>query len=499
MDAKLIQFISLLRQGGVRITTAEDLDCANALLQTPLLDFSAFYYALRSTLIKSQRDYALFDYLFNAFFLNQQETTEQPHEKRVQQLPLLENSPLDSISKTFKSHHLTFQKHFRGKGGGSKRISPPRPPEGVEQLRELLTQFSPDERINKDLFHQLFYSSQSELDQYTQRIVREFIEFNNNDPQVALKNINWPKIRLALHKFLFKMAGALQDKEITSQLTEYALTQFQNFQNMFMIALQLRCSQTQAVPVPEKLPLMTVPFEHLDTGKARDVKRLIEQLAYKIATRISFRDKIVDRGKLHIKRTIRSSLKYGGYPIALTFKKRRITKPEIFALCDVSGSVKDTVEFFLYFLSHLSRAFSRVRSFVFVSEIDEINLRPMLLDTLDFNSILTNSQVDRYGYSDFGAAFSTFQSHYGGDLTSRTTLIIIGDARNNDNPARGDLLELWNRKVSRVIWLNPEPRFHWNTGDSIMAAYEGSCHTVVECWNLHQLTKIVNSLVFKKN
>jgi len=209
------------------------------------------------------------------------------------------------------------------------------------------------------------------------------------------------------------------------------------------------------------------------------------------------RNKTVLKGKLNIKKTIRQSLRSGGHPFFLKYKKRRITKPDIFVLCDVSGSVIHTVKFFLSFLYHLTFAFTKVRSFVFVSKLDELRINKNIHKANKFEELLKSAHIDHYGYSDFGNAFTEFHEKYGDFLTSKTVLIIIGDARNNKKFIdRHELLDRWKKRVKKIIWLNPEQKSKWNTGDSIIGIYENHCDIVAECFNFNHLSKFMNKLVF---
>ena len=81
------------------------------------------------------------------------------------------------------------------------------------------------------------------------------------------------------------------------------------------------------------------------------------------------------------------------------------------------------------------------------------------------------------------------------DVDNRTTIIILGDARNNFGEAHAEVLkELYDRS-KRVIWLNPEARLAWNTGDSEMRKYGAYSHQVEECNSLMHLERVVGNLL----
>jgi uncharacterized protein with von Willebrand factor type A (vWA) domain len=183
------------------------------------------------------------------------------------------------------------------------------------------------------------------------------------------------------------------------------------------------------------------------------------------------------------------------------FRSPRPTKPEIFLLCDISGSMATFARFTLQFVYAMSGQFSKVRSFAFVDGVDEVT---------DFFEAGAAFEValDRVGreaevvwldgHSDYGHALSQFWERYGSDLTPRSTVIITGDARNNYRDSRGEVLAAIAEAARAVYWLNPEPRAYWDTGDSIMSALAGQCDDVFEVRNLRQLESFVEGLALPR-
>src|SRR3989442_1167933 len=76
-------------------------------------------------------------------------------------------------------------------------------------------------------------------------------------------------------------------------------------------------------------------------------------------------------------------------------------------------------------------------------------------------------------------------------LTRSTLLLVLGDARNNRLPPRADLLRAIADRVQRIVWLVPEPRARWDTGDSVLGMYAPACEAVVECVDLGALVRAV--------
>ena len=166
-------------------------------------------------------------------------------------------------------------------------------------------------------------------------------------------------------------------------------------------------------------------------------------------------------------------------------------------LADVSGSVATFARFTLQLVHALAGEFSAVRTFVFIDGIDEVTR--LFAGTDDVAAALTRVHeeadvVAADGHSDYGRAFAAFGDRWGREITPRTSVVILGDARNNYHAASADVLADLRRRARRVWWLNPEPRSYWDTGDSIVSEYAPHCSGVFECRNLRQLEAFVSQI-----
>ena len=173
---------------------------------------------------------------------------------------------------------------------------------------------------------------------------------------------------------------------------------------------------------------------------------------------------------------------------------RRRSLPEIMVLADVSRSVADFSRFTLQLVYALSSQFGRVRSFVFVDAVDEVTeqLRDRAGVAEAMRALGTSTGITRFdGHSDYGHAFTEFWRRWGAEVTPRTTLIVLGDARNNHRASQSWVLGEVRRRARKVYWLNPEPVSSWDTGDSLMSEYAAFTHHTFECRNLDQLEHFV--------
>jgi uncharacterized protein with von Willebrand factor type A (vWA) domain len=237
-------------------------------------------------------------------------------------------------------------------------------------------------------------------------------------------------------------------------------------------------------------------FYYLSEDEMRRMREAVTKLAQRLKNVVSIRRRRGKRGKFDLKGTLRKNLQYGGVPFRIQFDRKVKDKPQVLVLCDVSDSVRNVSRFMLQFVYSLQDLYSRVRSFIFVSEIGEITQLFEENDTQRAIELaLTGSIINVFAHSDFGRAFKTFHRDHLGAVNNRTTVIILGDARNNYNLAQEWVLRDIQGRAKQLIWLNPESRLTWGFGDSEMDRYLPFCDLVEECRNLNQLYRVVDHLV----
>jgi len=245
-------------------------------------------------------------------------------------------------------------------------------------------------------------------------------------------------------------------------------------------------------PLPEDLDVM-----HANRDEMAQLERALRPLSRKLAVRLARRRRRRRRGPVDLRHTVRRSLSTGGVPIDLRFKPPHPAKPEIFVIADISGSVASFARFTLHLVHAISSQFSKVRSFVFVDGLDEVT---RLFDGVDDPAEAVakiNAEADVIafdGHSDYGRALLTFHERFAKDVTRRSTILILGDARNNYHQAHAEVIADLKYRAKAVYWLNPEPTAYWNSGDSIVSQYAPYCERVIECRTLRQLEAFVGEL-----
>ncbi|MGW3105345.1 vWA domain-containing protein [Streptomyces sp. NPDC001100] len=240
--------------------------------------------------------------------------------------------------------------------------------------------------------------------------------------------------------------------------------------------------------------------DFLFAGRAQlaELRRAVQPLARKLATRLAARRRRASRGTIDLRRTLRGSLSTGGVPMRPVLRRRRPVRPELVLLCDVSGSVSGFSDFTMLLVQALHDQFSKVRVFAFVNRLDEVT--PLLAHgTADPEGLGARIRAEAtltgwHGSSDYGVALGEFAERYGDAVGPRTTVFVLGDARTNMSDPNLPAVRHIAQRARRVYWLNPEQRPQWGTGDSAAPGY-AELVEMHECRNAKQLSALVGRLL----
>ena len=223
------------------------------------------------------------------------------------------------------------------------------------------------------------------------------------------------------------------------------------------------------------------------------MKVLVRDIARRLAQRYARVRRRRLRGQLDTRRTIRRNVGWGGVPFLTQWKQRRIERPRVVVLCDVSGSVAEVSTFLLMFLYALNEVLADLRAYAFAGSVADVGA---LLDGTDVDGAIA-AIMGRIGFesSNYGHSLVQFEALTRDVITPRTTLLIVGDARGNGYDPRVEVFQRFTQRAKRTVWLNPEYRASWGTGDSDMHRYAPYCSLVRECNTLRHLERLVTDLL----
>jgi len=253
-----------------------------------------------------------------------------------------------------------------------------------------------------------------------------------------------------------------------------------------------RIARTAVKPLVEQ-----VDFLRATRADLAELRRTVYPLARRLATRLTARRRLGRSGRLDFRRTVRASLASGGVPLETKHRPHKPHKPELIVLCDVSGSVTAFAHFTLLLAYALREQFTKVRAFAFIDTVDEITRYFDAGDDVADAMTKVAQEADLVwfdGHSDYGHAIETFAERYPDAITPRTSLLILGDARNNYRATGVPTLRRLVAEARHAYWLNPEPASYWGSGDSATRAYADVLE-MIECRNASQLQDFVERLL----
>jgi len=473
VQQKIVEFTNLLRKSGIRVSMAESIDAFASLDELSLDDREVFRDALRATMVKRSEDIPTFDQLFDlywsAFYDNLRGAFDQAVGSMGGEFDL--EKMLEAIRQGLQN--LSGQPQDMDLSELAKALLT----QDLSQLEQLIRQAAQGagtERIENML--QIGFFTRRTLEQMDAEgagkqlrdLARQLRESGMPDAQVD-----------ALLELIDKFLEAL--RQAVRNYTERELQQ-RNFDYMEKFRRE---------------SLLEKSFYNLTEEEIRKMREVVARLAQRIKNVLSIRKRRLKRGKLDLHTMLRRNAGHGGVPFELIFKQRRKDRPKLVILCDVSSSVANVSRFMLQFMYSLQECFTKIRSFVFVAELGEVT--PLFKErdiSLAIDKALDGGEtINVYTRSNFGHAFHYFWQNFLAAVDNKTTVLILGDARNNYNDPRAWCLRDIHNKAKDVVWLNPESPSAWGFGDSVMDKYLPYVDLAEECRNLKQLSKIVDRLV----
>ena len=471
-------FIVELRQAGLPVSLTENLDAVAAVKHIPIEDREAFKYSLAATLVKNHSHWRAFETVFEVYF-----------SLRGEEYNLSEELPDDASSEDSLSADNEQQLgQMPGQGGGQEGLS-------QEQLAEML-------------YRSLMNSDQNLMRAVSRVAVQRFAGMEPGRPVGGTYYLYRTLRNLDLEGVLERMLEEAELGESNLDSLSQKLVKDEYEHRIEELKKQIEAeirrrlvadrgveamAKTLRKPLPED-----VDFMHASREEMVALKRAIWPLTRKLAARLARKRRHGRKGPLDFRNTVRHSLSYGGVPAEPKFKYPKPAKPEIMVIADISGSVAAFARFTLHLVYALNSQFSKVRSFVFIDGLDEVTPYFEGVDDITAAIHRVNTEADVIwvdGHSDYGHAFEVFNERYGKDVGPKTTVMILGDARNNYHASQSWVVKELESKARKVFWLNPEPRSYWDTGDSIVSEYSTYCEGTFEVRNLRQLEAFVENLV----
>ncbi len=462
MDDRIVEFIQALRAAGVRVSLAESADSMRAIEQLGITDRELFRAALRTTLVKEHADFPTFDQLFQAFFNVGAPPMQQPgdaglSEQEQQQLDQALQQMMEQLGQRLKE---LIERLMTGQG----------------LTREEL------EALSRQAGMQRATSASPQMQRYIMSQMERMLGLQQL--QMLLQ-----KLEEALREQGMSASGREQMREMAEGNAQSLEQQIQQYvgQNL---AKQM-AEHMRHDPIRD---LTNRPIDQLTPREIDELRDEVRRMAARLRTRAALRNRRWRAGTLDAKSTMRHAQRYGGVPIELKFRRKRL-KPKLAVICDISTSMRPHASFMLTLMYELQDIIARTRSFAFIDDMHDI--------TQDFQARAPQAAIadvlaripPGYYSTDLGSSLDTFCRQHLDAVDRRTTVIVLGDGRNNYNdPGLASIVTI-KRHARRVMWFTPEHQGQWGSGDSDMYRYAPLMDHVHYVSTLKQLGEAIDRLL----
>ncbi len=442
MDQILQDFISVLRHSGLRISISESTDAVKAVDLVGYEDRVILKDALSVALAKSHTEKEIFGACFERFFAFDDFSSKEADHVKVSAEDLdRQYSPLTQMLLSGDSAGLATSMSIAARKADIKSIQ---------------------------------FFTQKGL--YIQKIMQ----------QMGLDGLNRDIQRLSQEDKLRDRARELQAAK------EALLETVRDF-----VERQYGLFADRATEEMMEQYLRNIGLSNVEERDFYRMRTIVQKMTKRLNTIYSRRLKRAKRGVLDFKNTLRKNITYGGLLFEPKWKKRKIDRPDVVAICDVSRSVKTVSRFLLLFLYSLNEILERIRTFIFCSNLIEVS---HVFDEYALEEAIAKIDTGTglnvvMGRTDYGGALLDFKENWFDTVTDKTTVLILGDARNNYGDPQTEILREIRDRSRRLIWLNPESEPFWGTGDSEMKRYLPHCHIVRKCNTVNHLERLVEVLM----
>ena len=471
----IIDYVSFLRKHDFSIASSSIIDFFKLCPQYDIFQYDEMLITMRSLFAKSQAEYNNFEILLQEYLLYIIEDKKDDYVKKQKHEI---NNFLEELKRE-KYNNIS----FKTRSTKEDKTLAKQAEENKESIAKILQDADAKEilpvlMLQEERIVELVASSQAMVKSKLNQAMLFNIMHQNNSffNQLCIKGAKlFTKLNMKVQK---EIAARQQKIAELEKLTTYAHREDYIYGSR---------------AVRTVYDIMDKSIVDLGEDEYDKLMQYIKQNAAKFRTHVSRSMKAAKRKTFDFKRTIKNSIETFGEPVRLYYKKPQIKKTRIVCIADVSGSVKQYIKLMLTLVYELSSVFKGgVRSYVFVGNLYDIT-EYMTKYPVEKGITLASQQVTRE-YSNYDRAFCKFVEEYIGYLDKHTIVLIIGDARNNRNNTGINYLKQIKSRSKSIIWLNPEEKSKWNTGDSIIQKYKPVVNEIYQTNTFKQVMEFLDKV-----
>lgn len=431
IENNFARFVHILRHLGINISILETITALRALQLVEILNRDHVKMALSAAMIKNHDEQEIFDQAFESFFTVPEVKKQQEQaweERQAEGLRLLDEAEDD----------LAYQGETLDLSEQEKLFYAQMPEEEKRKIKDYLdASYAPDDRYSR--FKPMLESQVRGSLRYWKQRLGETSDYNH------------------------LINSDVDDPVIASILDEFG----------------------------EDSSILYEDMKRIGERDLPKVTNLLKSLSRKLATKISRRYRMSKKVvRLDLRRSIKANVRYGGVVFKLLYQQKRIQKPKILLVCDVSGSMSRYAAFVIQFIYGLSAVVKNIESFIFAEELEYVTpfftARQPFEDTMV--KLIGKSRIWGKG-TNIGTAISTMREKYPLLLTSNTVVIIVSDTKTLEIDMAGDEISKLKGLVKDILWLNTIPQDEWKDLMSVQLFKRHS--QMYECYTLAHLERII--------
>ena len=429
-EDNLAVFASLLREEGLPVGTTEMVDALSALSRIDLSSRDQFKTSLRATMVKNRRDQALFNRLFDSFFLPPEELKKQS-ERGARYKKELE-SKMDQACR-----EMQFKGEMLGLSQDELQQYGSLPSEQRDRLQDFVAKTEAGVNV------------EPQFKPLLENVVKSHLRYCRSQEKRSREET-------VSHGTGSGTGG--EGAEGSDGSTDY---------------------------------LREIDIEQIQAAELPAAEQLLQRLSRKLAVQILRRRRSGPRsGPLDLRRSLRDNMRYGGIIFKLKHKPKRRSKQQLLLLCDVSGSMKKYSTFVIHFLLGLQEVVRNLSCFSFSDSVE--NLTPELKGRSGLKPLLDRvirRSKNWGGGTNLAKALDQLSEKYPDYLNAKTTLIVVSDTKTVSIDQSVKRLGAIRDKVKRIIWLNPMPVEQWSDYRSVASI--GELVDMWPCSTIAQLEEVL--------
>ncbi|MDA8234904.1 MAG: VWA domain-containing protein [Clostridia bacterium] len=459
IENHIVRFIQVLRHLGVRVSSAETVEAIRSLEHIPLLEKQQVKFALRAVLAKDREAQRVFEQAFESYFV-----------------------PLEQKQERLEQRQQQIQEYLEGLNQAEEELV-----FAFTDDEDLITDEGQETAMKLDLTEEQ-KATYAKLQQRERKKLKDYLKAHHegndfNTPHNLLESV----VRGQLEYWRRKLAQQEQEQEEKRKPPlEVELTGDDDFDEVL---------EHVAANLDDEETILHEDMQQIADKDIPKVTLLIRKLSRRLATRISRRYRQSQKKqRVDLRRSVRHNIRYGGTMLELKYKTKRVEKPNILLICDVSGSMARYASFVIQFIYGLSSVVDRIESFIFAEDLERVT--PYFNSSNDFATTMAGimNESKQWGKgTNLNVALMNFNERHKNLLNPQTIVVIVSDAKTIAAPKAVDSLTRIKGRVREVLWLNTLPKKEWNNVKNIKDFQKNS--RMFECYTLAHLDKILRNQI----